>query len=133
MGKISRTRGVQNERAIAKLLGAKRNHFEAEDLRHSLLSVECKERKKGNLPEYLKKWMDQAAQAAPDGQIPCVVIHEGGRKRTEDLVLIRFSDLIAIMDRLGEGANDNGSSEATTGAGRPAGGEGEGFHRAAAH
>ena len=65
MSKISRTRGKNTELAIAKIIGAKRNHFEKEDLSHPLLSVEVKHRKA--LPVLIKKFMGQAVAACSEG------------------------------------------------------------------
>ena len=45
LSRISQTRGKNTELAIAKELGAKRNHFEVEDLSHPILSIEVKHRK----------------------------------------------------------------------------------------
>lgn len=95
MAKISRTRGKNTELAIAKIMGAKRNHFEAEDLRHPILSIEVKHRKK--VPVLIKKFMGQAVAACEDGKIPCVVIHEGGEPHTDDLVVMRLYDLKDIV------------------------------------
>lgn len=91
MAKISRTRGKKTELAIAKIMGAKRNHFEAEDLRHPILSIEVKHRKK--LPVLIKSFMGQAVAACPEGKIPCVVMHEGSSLHTDDIVLMRLYDL----------------------------------------
>ena len=37
-GKIYRNRGRQFEQAVARYMGAHRNHFEAEDIQHRILS-----------------------------------------------------------------------------------------------
>jgi len=96
MGKISRTRGKGFELAIAKYLGCKRNHFESEDLKHPILSVECKHRKE--LPKSILKWMRQAELAAPEGRIPCVVCHEYQQEYGDSLVIMKLRD---IRDLLG--------------------------------
>lgn len=101
MAKISRTRGKNTELAIAKIMGAKRNHFEAEDLRHPILSIEVKHRKK--LPTLVTKFMGQAVAACAEGKIPCVVMHEGGAQHTDDLVVMRLYDLEDLVGRVMRG------------------------------
>ena len=95
MGKISRTRGKNAELAVAKRLGAKRNHFEREDLFHPILSIEVKCRKK--LPVLLMKAMAQARAASPAEKIACVVLHEHGSRHADDLAVIRLEDLQDIV------------------------------------
>ncbi len=102
MSKISRTRGKKTELAIAKIMGAKRNHFEAEDLNHPILSIEVKHRKK--LPELIKKFMAQAISACAEEKIPCVVMHEGNAQHTDDLVVMRLYDLEDIVGRIMRGS-----------------------------
>lgn len=98
MAKISRTRGKNTELAIAKIMGAQRNHFEAEDLRHPILSIEVKHRKK--LPALVTKFMGQAVAACADDKIPCVVMHEGGSQHTDDLVIMRLYDLEDLIGQV---------------------------------
>jgi len=98
MAKISRTRGKNTELAIAKIMGAKRNHFEAEDLRHPILSIEVKHRKK--IPALIKKFMGQSVAACAEDKIPCVVIHEGGAEHVDDLVVMRLYDLEDLVGRV---------------------------------
>ena len=45
-GSLSRNRGRQFEQAVARYMGGQRNHFESEDIRHPVLSVECKHRQR---------------------------------------------------------------------------------------
>lgn len=104
MAKISRTRGKKTELAIAKIMGAKRNHFEAEDLNHPILSIEVKHRKK--LPVVIKSFMGQAVAACPEGKIPCVVMHEGGSLHTYDIVLMRLYDLEDLVGRMSHGPTE---------------------------
>jgi hypothetical protein len=96
--KISRTRGKQFELAIAKRLGCKRNHFEKEDLKHGLLSIECKHREK--LPTTVMKWITQAEEAATENKIPIVVAHQRQQKYEDSLVIMRLSSLEELLDRL---------------------------------
>jgi len=96
MAKISRTRGKNTELRVAKFWGGRRNHFEREDIHHRLLSIEVKGR--ARIPATLRKWFTQAVGAAPDGKIPVVHIHEAGSDYTDDLCLIRASDLRDIVD-----------------------------------
>ena len=98
MAKISRTRGKNTELAIARIMGATRNHFEAEDLRHPILSIEVKHRKK--LPALIKKFMGQAVAACAEGKVPCVIMHEGGAEHTDDLALLRLYDLEDIVGKV---------------------------------
>ncbi len=95
MSRISQTRGKNTELAIAKELGAKRNHFEREDLSHPILSVEVKHRKE--LPRFLVQCMAQAKAAAPVTKIPCVVLHGHGKSHLDDLVVMRLGDLKDIV------------------------------------
>ncbi len=101
MAKISRTRGKNTELAIAKIMGAKRNHFEVEDLRHPILSIEVKHRKE--LPVLITKFMGQAVAACADDKIPCVVMHEGGARHSDDLVIMRLYDLEDLVGRVMRG------------------------------
>lgn len=103
MAKISRTRGKNTELAIAKIMGATRNHFEAEDLRHPILSIEVKHRKK--LPALIKKFMGQAVAACAESKIPCVVMHEGGSQHTDDLVVMRLYDLEDLIGQVTRGSS----------------------------
>ncbi|NGX46223.1 MAG: hypothetical protein K940chlam2_01410 [Chlamydiae bacterium] len=102
MSKISRVKGKNTELAIAKIMKAKRNHFEAEDLRHPILSIEVKHRKK--LPVLITKFMGQAVAACSDEKIPCVVMHEGGAHHTDDLVIMRLYDLEDLVGRVMRGS-----------------------------
>ena len=79
-------------------MGAKRNHFEAEDLRHPILSIEVKHRKK--LPTLIKQFMGQAVAAAEDDKIPVVIMHEGGSEHVADLVVMRLYDLEDLIGRV---------------------------------
>ena len=97
MSKISRTRGKHAELAVARYLGVRRNHFEAEDLRHPLLSIEVKHRAK--LPQLVVKAMAQAEAVAEQGKIPVVVMHEAGQEYSKCLVLMRLDELVGLVGR----------------------------------
>ena len=78
MSRISRTRGKNTELAIAKELGAKRNHFEVEDLSHPILSIEVKHRE--SIPRTIVKWM-----------------LSNRKSHLDDLVVMRLGDLKDIV------------------------------------
>ncbi len=96
MAKISRTRGKNFELAIANILKGKRNHFEAEDIRHPVFSIECKHRKK--LPVAVMKWKEQGEAAAEKGKIPLLAMHEQQQEYLDSLVVIRLKHLIELID-----------------------------------
>lgn len=95
MGKISRTRGKNAELGVARYLGAKRQHFEKEDLEHPVLSIQVKHRKQ--LPKSLVDWMSQAESDAANGKIPCAVLHEERQRYEDSLVVLRLRDLKKIL------------------------------------
>jgi len=95
MSKISRTRGKNCELGVARFWNGKRNHFEAEDIQHPLLSIECKART--SPPAMIGRWYSQARAATPAGKIPVVQIHEMGAEYSDDLMLIRASDLRDLL------------------------------------
>lgn len=96
MSKISRERGKRYELQVAKYLETHRNHFEAEDVRHPLLSVECKHRT--NLPKSVTKWYKQAVAAAEPGKVPVVAMHEQYQLVEESLCVITLKDLKKLID-----------------------------------
>lgn len=98
MGRISKRRGSTNEQAIAKILDAKRNYHKAEDLRHPLLSVECKHRT--HIHKYFHDWIAQSQAAATDDKLPIVVVHEHGTKHKEDIVIINLVDFAEHIEWL---------------------------------
>jgi len=95
--KISRDRGKRFEQRVAKYLCVKRNHFEAEDVGHWLLSIECKYRT--TLPRSVLRWMEQAEKACDyeSGKHPVVVAGEYGKKVTDSLVIMRLKDLDVLL------------------------------------
>lgn len=101
---LGRLRGKRNELASAKFWGMKRAHFERQDLHgHPIISVECKEREKGN--REVKDWMTQARLAAPKGKVPIVHYHIHGEERSEDICFILATDLRDIIGK-GEYTDD---------------------------
>lgn len=98
MSRISRQRGKAAELSIARYWRGKRNHFEAEDVQHPLLSIECKARSR--VSAMVVRWYSQARAACSDGKIACVQVHQLGGDYGNDLVIIRASDL---RDLLGGG------------------------------
>ena len=98
MGKLSRNRGKNVELAIAREIpGASRNHFEAEDLRHSILSIEVKHRK--GMPKILLGWLSQCRSAAEDGKIPVLVVHEAQQKYEDAAVIMDVKSLRRLLER----------------------------------
>lgn len=83
-----------------KSIGARRNHFEAEDCQHPLFSIEVKHRSRQNYPARLRNWFEQARAGAPEGKIPLLAIHLAGEIRGNDLVVIRRSDFEDLLGRL---------------------------------
>jgi hypothetical protein len=90
----------KNELSWASI-GAKRNHFEAEDCSHPIFSIECKQRTGKNYPKTLKAWFAQAQRNAPEGKIPLLAIHLTGERRTEDLVIMRRADFEDLFGTVG--------------------------------
>lgn len=88
------------ERAIARILGGKRipvTGRKGPDIAHPRLSIEVKSR--GDLPAYLWDWLSQAADGAPAGRIPLVVLHRAGHVHVDDdLVVLAIEDLVAILE-----------------------------------
>lgn len=97
---MNRSSWKRAERAIAAILGGKRipiNGRKGPDVAHATLSVEVKSRT--DLPDYLWAWLDQAADGAPEGRTPIVVLHRAGRAhREDDLVVLRLAHLVGMME-----------------------------------
>ena len=89
----------RNELSWRKI-GAKRNHFEAEDCSHPLFSIECKQRSIDNYPKTLRSWFEQASVNAPEGKIPLLAIHLTNEIRSNDLVVLRRSDFEGLLGSL---------------------------------
>lgn len=85
-----------------KSIGARRNHFEHEDCKHPLFSIECKHRSHQNYPARLRTWFEQARAGSPAGKIPLLAIHLAGEIRGNDLVIVRRSDFEDLIKKLRE-------------------------------
>ena len=84
------------ERAVAAKMGGERlsNHAlgqQTPDVETSAYSVEVKSR---TLPAWLTNAMAQARRNASSGKLPLVVLHEGGRRHDNDLVVVRLADFV---------------------------------------
>ena len=101
MGRTSKRRGRTNEQAIARILGAVRNFYKAEDLRHPILSIECKHRTK--IHKYFHDWIAQSQAAAAKGKLPIVVAHEHGTFHKDDIVIINLKDFAKFMQWVMDG------------------------------
>lgn len=83
----------KHERAVAKRLNGKRvgpSGTATADVVCEHLSVECKHRKE--LPDWLKRAVQQSCLAAEPIQLPIVVLHELGKRHDDDLVVMRLKD-----------------------------------------
>ena len=96
------TKTWKNNERSWKSIGAKRNHFEAEDCRHAIFSLETKHRNRQNYPARLRDWFEQARQNARGEKIPLLSIHLAGEIRGNDLVVLRRSDFERLYGRLDE-------------------------------
>ncbi len=79
-------------------MGGQRNHFESEDIRHPVLSIECKHRKRHS--RMLVKWMAQAEAAAENGKLPVLVMHEERQKCGNSYAVMRLKDLRGLVGDL---------------------------------
>ena len=84
------------EQAVARYMGGHRNHFEAEDIQHPVLSIECKHRKRHS--RMLGKWMAQAEAAAEDGKVPVLVMHEERQEYGHSYAVMRLKDLRGLVE-----------------------------------
>lgn len=81
----NRKRGKDTERALAKLLNAKRiGILGSEDLSHPIFSYEVKSRK----AFVALDWLEQAKRNCPEGKTPVLVVHVNGRNHNKDCVII---------------------------------------------
>ena len=95
----------RSESEIAARLGGQRVPITGRngtDIAYPRLAIEVKSRT--SLPAAWREWMRQARAGAPEGRLPCVVMHEAGRRHDEDLVLMRLADF-ANLEKEGGGAN----------------------------
>ncbi len=90
-------RWKRTERSIAKRLGGERvpitgrQRGDAPDIRHPILSLEIKDRKR--LPNWLHDAAAQAQAAKTDKeQLAVVVLHEAGKRHDDDVVVVKFKD-----------------------------------------
>ena len=86
----------QTERAIAKRLGGERvgpRGKSTADVLTSRLAIEVKTRRR--LPAWLLDAMAQA-EAAADGRLPILVLHQVGQRHDGDLVVLRLADFEAL-------------------------------------
>ncbi len=93
----SRGRGKSNQRALKRFLGDKaedRGILGGADVVHDRhFYFEAKELKK--IPALLDKFFSQAVHHCPNGQVPCVQIHELGKFHENDFVILRLQDFAA--------------------------------------
>lgn len=93
------------ERTVARLLGGERVPItgrargSAPDVKHEILSIEVKHWQK--FPDWLKDAMEQAVASQKGEQIPTVILHEKGTKYEDCLTVIRLSDMIDLLERIG--------------------------------
>ena len=86
----------RTERQVASMIGGRRvpvsgrQRGDAPDVEHPWLSVEVKHRKR--LPAWIEDAMTQARASARSDQLPVAVLHESGRRHSENLVLVRLAD-----------------------------------------
>ncbi len=88
------------EREIARLLGGVRSGptgVAQADVVTPALVVEVKHRQR--LPQWLLEAVAQARAVAPPGKLPVVVLHQQRQRYTESLVVMRLSDLQALLEK----------------------------------
>ena len=79
------------ERAIARLLGGRRCHFEGKDVDAGEWSVEVKHGRQ--VPKTIIDWFGQAEQNAGDRKRPLLVLHPAGAAYADSLAVLRLADL----------------------------------------
>ena len=92
------------ERAVARLLGGRRCHFERQDVDVGEWSVEVKHGRQ--VPKTIIDWFDQAEKNARDGKRPLLVLHPPRVRYEDSLVVLRSADFVR--------ANDAGDSKPHT-------------------
>lgn len=88
----------QVERRHAKMCGGRRIPVlgrKGPDIAHPDLAVESKMRSK--IPGWLYEWVEQAENGAPSSKTPVVVIHQKGDRFRDDLVVMRWESLLALL------------------------------------
>ena len=96
------------ERKTAELLGGQRVGAAgraAPDVVTGWAAVEVKHRK--TLPQWVKKAVAQAVNAAGPHRLPLAVLHEKGRRYDESLVVMRMKDFTAWFGGIDEERHDN--------------------------
>jgi hypothetical protein len=84
------------ERAVARLLGGRRCHFEGQDVECERFSVEVKHG--GQIPSTVLKWWAQAERNTRDGKQPLLVLHPSGAEYAESLAMVRLADLLRLLN-----------------------------------
>ena len=92
------------ERAVARLLGGRRCHFEGEDVDAGRWSAEVKHGRQ--VPKAIIDWFDQAERNTPEGKRLLLVLHPPRLPYEDSLVVLRLTDLVR--------ANDAGDSKPHT-------------------
>ncbi len=94
------------ERAVARLLGGCRCHFEGKDVDAGRWSAEVKHGRQ--VPKTIIDWFEQAEKNARDGKGPLFVLHPPRIPYEESLVVFRLSDFVRAHD-----ADDDGKAHST--------------------
>ena len=84
------------ERAIARLLGGCRCHFEGKGVDAGRWSVEVKHGRQ--VPKTIIDWFDQAEKNARDGKRPLLVLHPSRVRYEDSLVVLRLADFVRAHD-----------------------------------
>lgn len=99
-----------SERAIAAAIGGKRvpvtgrGRGDAPDIAHPWLAVEVKHR--ASLPGWLTGALAQAVASKRGDQLPVAIIHEAGKRHTENLIVLRQKDFVLWFGDVEEGGNE---------------------------
>jgi hypothetical protein len=96
----------RHEKRTAEALGGKRvirTDFSQSlpDIEHSLLSIECKYRKK--ISSFLKDGLEQAQKYDPR-KIPCLVLKEKGMRGA--IAILRLEDFASLMRLMNKSKGD---------------------------
>ena len=84
------------ERAVARLLGGRRCHFEGEDVDAGRWSVEVKHGRQ--VPKTIIDWFEQAERNTSEGKRPLLVLHPPRVKYEDSLVVLRLADFVRAND-----------------------------------
>lgn len=84
------------ERAVARLLGVRRCHFEGEDVDAGRWSVEVKHGRQ--VPKTIIDWFEQAERNTSEGKRPLLVLHPPRVKYEDSLVVLRLADFVRAND-----------------------------------